>query len=72
MHSYMRFWFLRSKMKQRWTLQNNKVKSLQLNTLLTPTSLLRYDCNRQSKSKLEDENKTHISYVSLASLSDEK
>ena len=72
MHSYMRFWFLRSKMKQRWTLQNNKVKSLQLNTLLTPTSLLCYDCNRQSKGKLEDENKTQISSVSLASLSDEK
>ena len=35
---------------------------------------MHYDCNRQSKSKLEDEkNKTkHILNVSLASLSDEK
>ena len=34
--------------------------------------LLCYDCNRQTKSKLKDENKTLFFYVCLASLADEK
>ena len=34
--------------------------------------LLCYDCNSQTKSILEIENKTNIFYVCLANLSDEK
>ena len=35
--------------------------------------LLFYDCNRQTKSKLEDQNKTNTSFcVCLVSLSDEE
>ena len=35
--------------------------------------LLCYDCNRKTKRKLEDQNKTNsFCYVCLASLSDEK
>ena len=60
-------------MKQWQTLWNKNVKSLELNTLKTLTIILCYDCNRQTKSKLEDENKSkHIFYVCLVSLSDEK
>ena len=33
--------------------QNNDIKSLELNTLQTPTPLLFYGCNRQTKIKSE-------------------
>ena len=35
-------------------------------------ALLCYGCNRKTKSKLKDVNKTNIFYVCLASLADEK
>ena len=34
--------------------------------------LFGYDCNSQTKNKLEDENKTNIFYICLASLSDKQ
>ena len=45
-------------------MKKNNVESVELNNLYTPTPLLCYDCNRQTKSKLEDENKkTFFMYV---------
>ena len=35
MHSFVCFWFVRSRMKQRWNLWDNKFKSLQPNTFVS-------------------------------------